>query len=100
MALIACPDCGKQASDAAAACIHCGRPLARTTADSVGTDAHPVLIEQSSKRWKLGMIMGVGVALLGFVVAAQGSGAGGLILLVLGVLTFLFSVVANWWNHG
>jgi hypothetical protein len=26
MALIECPDCGKQISDAAATCIHCGRP--------------------------------------------------------------------------
>ena len=28
MALIECPDCGKQVSDAAPACIGCGRPLA------------------------------------------------------------------------
>ena len=27
MALIACPDCGREVSDAAPACIHCGRPL-------------------------------------------------------------------------
>jgi len=28
MALVTCPDCGKQISDAAPACIHCGRPTA------------------------------------------------------------------------
>lgn len=28
MALITCPDCGGSVSDAAPACIHCGRPLA------------------------------------------------------------------------
>ncbi len=28
MALIACPDCGKEVSDAASVCIHCGRPIA------------------------------------------------------------------------
>ena len=28
MALITCPDCGKEVSDAADACIHCGRPMA------------------------------------------------------------------------
>jgi hypothetical protein len=28
MTLIACPDCGKQVSDQAPACIHCGKPLA------------------------------------------------------------------------
>ena len=27
MALIFCPDCGKQISDQAAMCIHCGRPM-------------------------------------------------------------------------
>ncbi len=27
MALIQCPDCGKQVSDLAPVCIHCGRPL-------------------------------------------------------------------------
>ena len=27
MPLITCPDCGKKISDAAASCIHCGRPL-------------------------------------------------------------------------
>lgn len=28
MALITCPDCGNSVSDAAPACIHCGRPIA------------------------------------------------------------------------
>lgn len=28
MALIQCPDCGKQISDLASVCIHCGRPMA------------------------------------------------------------------------
>ena len=28
MALITCPDCGGSVSDAASACIHCGRPMA------------------------------------------------------------------------
>ena len=27
MALIRCPECGKEVSDQAAACIHCGYPL-------------------------------------------------------------------------
>ena len=28
MALIKCPECGKEVSDKASACIHCGYPLA------------------------------------------------------------------------
>jgi len=27
MSLVACPDCGKEVSPSAAACIHCGRPM-------------------------------------------------------------------------
>ncbi|HEX8393041.1 MAG TPA: hypothetical protein VF665_11835 [Longimicrobium sp.] len=40
MALITCPDCGNSVSDAAPACIHCGRPIAaaspRTAAPPAG----------------------------------------------------------------
>lgn len=31
MALMSCPDCGRQISDSAPACIHCGRPSAHQT---------------------------------------------------------------------
>ena len=30
MPLVTCPDCGKQVSDAAPSCIHCGRPFTHT----------------------------------------------------------------------
>ena len=33
MALIHCPECGKEVSDQAAACIHCGYPLAKARED-------------------------------------------------------------------
>ena len=36
MPLVECPDCRKQVSDAAPACIHCGRPLARTDQIAAG----------------------------------------------------------------
>lgn len=39
MALITCPDCGGAVSDAAPACIHCGRPMA--PASAVPTYAAP-----------------------------------------------------------
>jgi hypothetical protein len=44
MPLIFCPDCGKQVSDAAPACIHCGRPLIASP-ESAGAAA--VLIQPS-----------------------------------------------------
>ena len=34
MALIICPECGKQISDKAPACIHCGYPLTETIANN------------------------------------------------------------------
>jgi hypothetical protein len=40
MALIACPDCRKQVSDAALGCVHCGRPL---TAPLARTNSHQLL---------------------------------------------------------
>lgn len=35
MALIVCPDCGAQISDAAVSCPHCGRPIAKPTPQPV-----------------------------------------------------------------
>ena len=35
MALIRCPECGKEVSDKAAACIHCGYPLQESKEESV-----------------------------------------------------------------
>ena len=44
MTLIECPDCGKQASDAAPACIGCGRPLAEFAEERepAAEDAEPL----------------------------------------------------------
>jgi uncharacterized protein DUF4234 len=41
VALITCPDCGQSISDAAAACIHCGRP--RDRAGAVSLSPNPVV---------------------------------------------------------
>lgn len=99
MALIECPDCGRQVSDSAATCIGCGRPL---HADH--DDDHTVLIEQSSKGWKSLILTGLAFVVVGFVVTGVaksdgGSAVGGLLILV-GAVTFVFSVIGRWWNHG
>lgn len=41
MALITCPDCGKDVSDAAPACIYCGRPLRFTPAPIAAAPVQP-----------------------------------------------------------
>ncbi len=39
MALIKCPECGKEVSDKAAVCIHCGYPLKQTVAPNGGNSS-------------------------------------------------------------
>ena len=43
MALIKCPECGKDVSDKASACIHCGFPLS-TTAQNTNTQQKPTIL--------------------------------------------------------
>lgn len=68
MALITCPDCEKQISDAAATCIHCGRPVTAATpppaASDMASDVHAGV--QSSK---LKQDLGSAIAFVGLPVA-------------------------------
>lgn len=43
MALMKCPDCGKEVSDAAPTCPGCGRPMAETSRKKSGTTAGEIL---------------------------------------------------------
>ncbi|HZU35413.1 MAG TPA: zinc-ribbon domain-containing protein [Gemmataceae bacterium] len=95
--LIKCPECGRAVSDKARACPECAYPLGGT-----------VLIEQTSKRWKLMQLIGVLVCLLGaipftvffllterpaFLVLA---GA----VFMIGFVIWATGSVAAWWHHG
>ena len=88
MALIACPDCSKQVSDTAPACPNCGKPIA------------PVQIEQTRKSFKLVMVIGILFALIGFFLGPVAKGMVPTALLLFGILLFIGSIVAAWWNHG
>lgn len=88
MALIECPDCGREVSDSAAACIGCGRPM------------QPVTIERTSKRYKAGMLFGLAFAFIGFLSANVLGGEAAIILMATGGLCFLVSLIAGWWNNG
>lgn len=44
MALIKCPECGKEISDKAPACIHCGYPLVNRPSEWNGRDVEPINI--------------------------------------------------------
>lgn len=41
MAIISCPECGKEVSDKAKACIHCGYPLAEVMIDVIEEEVEP-----------------------------------------------------------
>ncbi|AGG89932.1 zinc ribbon domain-containing protein [Rhodanobacter denitrificans] len=88
MALINCPDCKHSVSDTAPACPNCGRPIA------------PVQVEQTSKSYKGGMLIGFIVAVGGFFSAAAIGGAAGLTIVVIGLLLFVGSAIGGWWHHG
>ena len=83
MALIECPDCHKRISASAAACIHCGRPLA------VSRTAKPAQTTRTGGKWEAaGFLMMLG----GFAAAATQSTTGialGMIGLPGGFIVFL-----------
>lgn len=94
MALTACPDCSREVSDRAPTCPGCGCPMQASGA---------VVIEQTSKPFKGWMLIGLALALFGFFSMGFGSGGGGslgFLLMVVGLLTFVGSLIAAWWNHG
>ena len=121
MALISCSECGKQVSDKALSCPHCGNPAASLPSASEGptivTDAHgnaimtePTIVatgqggavttETTGKGPKLLQL--VGGFLLGVGLIAQ-IGEGSIIMAVIafiGLGVFIFGRMSAWWNHG
>ena len=116
MALIDCPECGKQVSSKAPTCPNCGAPIATVPVASTSTPPRASApevqtIEQTSKIWKALQVFGV-LLMLGS--CAKGCGSinpppgvnaspgdetwaawwvGGFFLLV-------FARTMAWWKHG
>lgn len=96
MALIPCPDCGREISDAAPSCLGCGRPMHSLA------PATPIVIEQTSKTWKKGMLWGVAITIVGFLLFGLLPEADAVVAGVVflgGVVTFLGAAIGAWWNH-
>ena len=99
MGLVRCPDCGKEISDAAPTCIHCGRPQ--------GSAARVTTVELTSKRFKSQQLCGGILVAAGMAVGMVGSGIhpvvaglGSLIFLAVGVFVWIGGRFGAWWNHG
>lgn len=95
MALIPCPDCGREISDAAPSCLGCGRPMHSFTPTT------PVVIEQTSKKWKAGILWGLGITVVSFFMGGAFPEAIAVyaVLTLLGIITLVVSLVGAWWNH-
>ena len=98
MALIECPECGREVSDKARACPKCACPLRRVQ-----------LIEQTGKLWKAVQLFGALASIAGTVTACAGINAGngsssttpvGFLILVLGLVVFVVGRIGGWWYHG
>lgn len=95
MALVKCPDCGREISATAPSCIQCGRQMVATT------------VEQTGKGIKAARGLGCLSAILGmllFVVAAAagpspGVAGFGALLLFGGLLTYAGAGLLKWWRH-
>ncbi|MGA7437651.1 MAG: hypothetical protein WBW32_05930, partial [Luteibacter sp.] len=98
MALVECPDCGREISDSAASCIGCGRPM-HSMADGA------VVVEQTAKKykgWMAASFLGaIGFIVLAIVVAMLGHKPVVPVALAAAcVASYLAAVIAAWWNHG
>ena len=98
MALISCPECKKEVSSLAAACIHCGAPLARTAI--AVAPAKVVTTQQTLKSYKLIQLVGVMLICAGVVACTAQSPAASAGLWMIGVLLFIGGRAAAWWGNG
>lgn len=95
MALVKCPDCGREVSDAAPTCPECGKPLKAQT------------IERTGKKWKSVIVVGALAAIIGTIVLVAGvtdesaaAIAAGVIVLLTGITMTLVGRIGAWWFHG
>ena len=96
MSLIKCTECGREISDQASACPNCGNPMA------------PILIEKTSKDWKIlkliSLLVIVGAILLVFIGLNDGGFKNyltglGLYIGGFGLIVFIVAKFGSWWSH-
>lgn len=95
--LIVCEACGKQFSKKASACPGCANPN-----DAYGAGAisgKTTTIEQTSKKYKKGLIVSIVLIVCGFTIISTSQTFGSL-MVGAGIITFLWSRIGAWWNNG
>lgn len=95
MALIKCIECGTEVSDLAEKCPKCAYPIS-----SKKEEVKVQTIEQTSKKYKMQLVVGVVVLILGFIFLGMfDSKTIGIIFLILGVIMVISTKIAIWWHH-
>lgn len=97
MALIKCPECGREISDKAEACPGCACPMSAEP-DYVGGRVQT--IEKTSKEWKTGQLVGGGFIIVGLLSLSSGAAEGCVVFCLLGVAIIIGCKTAAWWYHG
>lgn len=110
MALITCPECGKEVSDKAEKCINCGYPLNKPVVNSTNYSNNQggqqkILIEQTSKDIKLEFLGAKILLYLSLIImfigllTSPGIIAFGAVLLVIAIVINIKASTSKWWNH-
>lgn len=111
MALIQCPDCGKQISESAPACPHCGRPCAAIASEELRynrpyeRDSAYVTTQLTAKSLKASQAVGAVLVTIGFFGMLIADADGPMrwvprIILLIGAFTYLGARLKIWWHHG
>lgn len=94
--LIDCEACSKQYSKKAQACPQCGNPTElKMAADS----KNPVTVEQTSKKYKAGVLIGWSMIIAGFVFMGIAP-VFGTTIASCGAICLIYSRFGAWWNNG
>lgn len=95
MALIKCPECGREVSDQATSCPGCGHPLHDVTT-----------IEATGKKWKsiqiwswLSIVGGIILLLIGALTTAGWVIICGAIAFIGGAFGLIYASLGIWWHH-
>jgi len=95
MALSFCPECGGKVSDTAAACPHCAYSFQPAQAGGAGVTT----IQQTGQVWKLIQMIGV-LFIVGALISLAFDGAPSGIILIIGLVLWVYAKIQAWWNHG
>ena len=124
MSLIKCTECGKDISDQALSCPHCGVPLSSKDLSGIPNEARKVDLnvekfEMTSKKWKKYLAFAIPLLIIGLPLFFYnlmmgmmssttgqeiGGSAGwffiGLLFSGVGGILLLIALIGNWWERG